>query len=388
MDDLSYILNQLGEHREDYLNAVAPPLFQSSNFAFPDVATMRTELQRELEVPFYTRGYNPTVAILRSKLAALDGAEDALVFSSGTAAIAAAIMSVVKAGDHVVCVQKPYSWTNKLLNKYLVQYGVTTTMADGTDTAQISAAINEQTKLIYLESPNSITFELQDLEAVARLAKEKGITTICDNSYCTPLLQQPIRMGIDMTVQSATKYLNGHSDVVAGVVCGSKERIMRMFNAEFMTLGAIISPHDAWMMLRGLRTLPLRMERSAASAFELAKRLEGHPAVATVYHPFLPGHPQHELAKRQMKSGSGLLSIALKSERVEDTETFCNNLHHFLLATSWGGYESLVYPLCVLSESPNYASPVLRLNLVRLYVGLEDVDALWEDLKAALDKIA
>ena len=383
----SYILNQLGEERDDYFGAIAPPIMQSCNFGFADVNGMRMALQNEAETPFYTRGFNPTVGILRKKLAALAGSEDALVFASGSAAVAAGVMSVVKAGDHVVCVRKPYSWTNKLLLNFLSEYGVTTTLVDGADPSNFERAIQANTKLIFLESPNSLTFELQDLEAVAAIAKKHNIKTACDNSYSTPLNQSPIALGIDMTMHSGTKYLNGHSDIVAGVLCASKERIAKIFASEFMTLGGVLSPHDAWLMLRGLRTLALRVERSSASALKVVQFLEDHPKVEKVYFPFSDSHPQKELAQKQMKACGGLFSIEVKAKDIATVERFCNALSYFHMACSWGGYESLQFPYCALHDSQNYNSQTLPWNLIRLYVGLEDPAALINDLKHALDQI-
>ncbi|MEK6616282.1 MAG: aminotransferase class I/II-fold pyridoxal phosphate-dependent enzyme, partial [Bacteroidota bacterium] len=198
--DTSYILNHLGEDREQYFNAVAPPLIQSSNFCFKDVTSFRLAIEKEFETPIYTRGCNPTVTILRKKLAALEGADDAVVFASGSAAIASAVMSCVKAGDHVICVNKPYSWTSALLNNYLVNYNVTATMVDGIDPENFEKAILPNTKLIVLESPNTFTFELQDLEAISKIAKKHHITTMVDNSYATPLNQKPMAVGIDIVV--------------------------------------------------------------------------------------------------------------------------------------------------------------------------------------------
>jgi len=384
--DISYILNQLGEDREEYYGAVAPPVFQTSNFCFKSVAEMREKLKCELETPFYSRGFNPTVAILRKKVAALEGAEDSLVFSSGSAAVAAAVMSVLKAGDHVVCVEKPYSWTNNLLTKYLSKYGVTSTFVNGTELVNFENAIQSNTKLIYLESPNSLTFEMQDLDGMANLAKSKNICTIIDNSYNSPINQRPISFGIDIVVHSATKYLNGHSDVVAGVVCSSKERIMKMMSEEFMTIGGIISAQDAAMILRGLRTLELRINRSAESAEKVVYFLEKHTKIKQVNYPFSSTNPQLHLAKKQMKQGGGLLSIVLDVEKTEPVEIFCDSLKRFLMATSWGGYESLVFPICALGASKSFENP-LPWNLVRLYIGLEDADLLIEDLKQALDKM-
>lgn len=386
--NLSQIINQLGEDRENYYNAVNPPAVISSNFSFPDVKTMREKLKTELETPFYSRGYNPTVAILRKKLAALENTEDALVFSSGSAAVAAAIMSVVKSGDHVVCVSKPYSWTGNLLTKYLSKYGVTVSFVDGQTAAAFEAACNAETKLIYLESPNSMTFELQDLESIAAMAKQKGITTIADNSYNSPLNQQPANLGIDIIVHSATKYLNGHSDIIAGVVCASKERISKMMAEEYMTMGAVISAHDAWLMIRGLRTLELRVNRSANSAQRIAEWLEKQPKIEKINYPFLNSNRDYDLAKKQMKQGGGLLSVLIKSEDVSGAERFCDSLEYFLLATSWGGHESLCFPVCALAGAESFKNKNgLSQNLVRLYIGLEDPELLIADLENALAKI-
>src|SRR5579859_6073559 len=196
--DISFILNHLGEERENYFNAVAPPVIQTSNFYFPDVESLRNSFREEKEVHLYTRGNNPTVQILRKKIAALAGAEDALIFSSGVAAISAAVMANVKAGEHVICVNKPYGWTDKLLNKYLSRFHVSCTMIDGTNIQNFVNALKDHTRIIYLESPNSFTFEIQDIEAVTKLAREKNIITIIDNSYCTSIGQHCIEMGADI----------------------------------------------------------------------------------------------------------------------------------------------------------------------------------------------
>jgi cystathionine beta-lyase/cystathionine gamma-synthase len=201
--DLSYILNDLGEDREAYFNAVTPPIIQSTNFAFRSVSQMRKDLENEADAYFYTRGNNPTVEILRKKMAALEGTEDALIFASGGAAVTAAVMGNLNAGDHLVCVQKPYGWTAKLLQKLLPRFGVMATFVDGTDAASYEKAIQPNTKLLYLESPNSLTFSLQDVEAVTAIARKHGLLTVMDNSYCTPLNQQPVAMGVDLVVHSA-----------------------------------------------------------------------------------------------------------------------------------------------------------------------------------------
>ena len=385
-ENISWILNHLGEDRENYYNAVNPPMMLSSNFAFESVANMRKQLETELQVPFYTRGYNPTVAILRKKIAALEGAEDALVFSSGSAAVAAAVMSVVKAGDHVVCVQKPYSWTNTLISGYLSKYGVESTFVDASDENEVFKAVRENTRLIYLESPNSMTFEIQNISAITNYARDKRITTILDNSYNSPLNQQPMKMGVDIVVHSATKYLNGHSDVIAGVVVASSQRIEKMMAEEYMTLGAVISAHDAWLIIRGMRTLELRVNRSSTSAQQIADWLELHPKIDKVYYPTLESNPQYQLAKQQMKQGGGLLTIQLKAKDVTEVERFCDSLKCFLLATSWGGHESLILPVCALRASASLSSQ-LPWNMIRVYIGLEDPEMLKSDLEQALSKM-
>jgi len=385
--NLSYILNHLGEDRENYKQAVAPPIFQNSNFTFNTVSEMRASLSNEKEIPFYTRGCNPTVKILRQKLAALEGAEDCLVFASGSAAIAAAIMSEVQQGDHVICIEKPYSWTYKLLTLYLSKFGIKSTFIDGTAIENFEQAIQQNTKVIMLESPNSMTFELQDLEAVAQLAKQNGITTICDNSYNTGLLQSPIAMGIDISCHSGTKYYAGHSDLVAGVLVADKLRVEKIFSSEFMTIGGIISPHDAWLMLRSLRTLPVRLDKIADTTAKVVAFLSHHPKVKSIIYPFDKNFPQYDLAKKQMKKCGGLFSIQLATDDVKQVELFCDNLDYFILACSWGSYESLVFPAAALETSANYSNNTLPINHVRLYIGLEDPEVLIADLNKALDLI-
>jgi cystathionine beta-lyase len=384
--DLSYIINHLGENREQYFNAVSPPIMQSSNFTFNDIEQMRQSLKDELNIPFYTRGGNPTVTMLRQKIAALEHAEDALVFGSGSAAVSAAVMSQVKAGDHIVCVAKPYSWTHKLLTKLLARFGVTHTFVDGTDTANFAAALQPNTRLIFLESPNTMTFDLQDIPAVVALAKQHNCITVIDNSYSSPIYQNPIRMGVDIVVHSATKYLNGHSDAVIGVLCSSHQIVRHIFEGEYMTLGGIVSPNDAWLLLRGLRTLPIRMKQTSETAAQVVAYLEAHPLVNKVYYPFSPTFPQHDLARRQMSGCSSLFSFELNLPDIAAMERFCNSLQYFLLACSWGGHESLIFPLCVLHTSENYQQTTLPWNFVRMYVGLEDAKTLIQDIGQAFEK--
>jgi cystathionine beta-lyase len=386
--DISYIINQLGEDRENYFNAVSPPIIQTSNFAFPNVENMRRGLEKEREVPAYTRGMNPTVDILRKKLAALEGAEDALVFASGCAAISSAVLANIKTGDHIICVNNPYSWTAKLMNSFLPRFGITATMIDGTVPENFTSSCKENTKIFYLESPNSFTFELQDIEAVTKIARERGIITIIDNSYATPLNQKPLELGCDIVVHSASKYIGGHSDLVAGVICSDKEQIDKIFSNEFMTLGGIISPNDAWLMIRGLRTLPVRMERISNSTAKVIDFLKVHPKISRIFYPFLESFPQYDLARKQMKNGAGLFTVKLNVKNIEQVEKFCDKLKRFLLACSWGGYESLVFPSCVFHKSSNKITlSEIPFDLIRFYIGLEEPGLLIDDLEQALSEL-
>ena len=384
---LSDILFHHGENRKEYYNSVSPPIIQSSNFVFENLADFRKAFGEEMESVIYTRGNNPTVSILRKKIAKLEKAEDCLVFGSGASANAMAILSQVHHGAHVVCVNNAYSWTYNILTQYLPKFGVSHTFVDGSNLEEIEAAIQPNTTLLFLESPTSIVLELQDLKACAAIAKKHGIVTAIDNSYASPIFQRPIEHGIDIVIHSGTKYLNGHSDVIVGVVCSSKEIIKKMFYAEFMTLGAIISPNDAMLVIRGLRTLELRMKRCHESAMEVTSYLENHHKVEKVNYPFSPKSPQFDLAKKQMDGAGGLFSLHLKTDSFEKAELFFHQLERFSLAVSWGGHESLVLPFCAFYNVPGKENTNLPFNLVRFYIGLEDPKWLIEDLKQALEVI-
>jgi cystathionine beta-lyase/cystathionine gamma-synthase len=385
--NLSEILTHLGEDRAQYFNAISPPVIQSSNFAFPDLHAFRAAFSDELTHHVYSRGNNPTVQILRRKLAALEATDDALVFASGAGAIAAAVIGNVAAGDHVVCQQGPYSWTTALLKKLLARFGVTHTFVDGTDIAHIEAAIRPETKVLYLESPNTMTYELQDLNACAELAKKHGIVTIIDNSYCSPIYQKPAEFGIDIVVHSGTKYLNGHSDVVIGVLCGAKAMVKKIFESELMTLGGIVSPHDASLVIRGLRTLPLRLKQSDEGAKYIINKLDNHPKVEKIWYPFHDSFPQKELAMRQMKGCGGLFSVEFKCDSMEKMEAFIQSIQRFLMAVSWGGHESLMIPTIGFYNIPGRSNSPLPWTFVRFYIGLEDPEWLWEDLEAAMEEL-
>lgn len=348
---------------------------------------LRKAFEDEMAGYLYSRGINPTVDILRKKLAALDGAEDCLVFNSGAAAIFAGVLPFVKAGDHIVSVAKPYTWAQRMFDVILPRFGVTTTYVDGRDIENWKNATKSNTSFYYLESPNSWDFVLQDLEAVAQFARSRGIITMIDNSYCSPLYQKPIEMGIDLAMQTATKYISGHSDTLGGVLTGTHAHMKRIFDSEYLNIGSGIQPFNAWLLIRGLRTLPARFQRITASTQKVLDFLKSHSSIEEVIFPLDPSFPQYELARKQMKGACGLLTVVVRAKKMEQIVTFCESLRHILMAVSWGGHESLAIPKCASLTPDQFDAGNREHRMIRLYVGLEDPDYLIADLDQALAKM-
>jgi cystathionine beta-lyase/cystathionine gamma-synthase len=385
--DLSFILNELAEEREHYFNAVSPPIIQTSNFVFKKVDDLARGLEDEMSGYLYSRGLNPTVEILRKKLAALDGAEDCLVFNSGASAIFAGVLANVKAGDHIVSVRSPYTWAQRMFDVVLPRFNVSTTYIDGTKIDNWVQATQTNTTLYYLESPNSWTFVLQDIKAVVSLARSKGITTAIDNSYCTPLQQNVIALGVDLAIQTATKYISGHSDTLGGVLSGSRSMIKRIFDSEYLNIGSGIQPFNAWLLIRGLRTLPIRLNRINQSTAQLIHFLKQHSKIENIIFPLDSSFPQYDLAKQQMKSAGGLVTFIVKAKSKEKIVEFCESLSHFMMAVSWGGHESLILPQCAGIKSSDFDRDNAEHRSIRMYVGLEEPSYLIADLEQALEKI-
>lgn len=358
---------------------VVPPIVQTSLFVFDTVEEYwETAKEPQTEAPFvYSRCGNPTLHILEQKLAALEKADECRVFGSGMGAISCAIFSSVKAGSHVVAVDTCYGPTRQLLSDYLPKFGVSVTYVDGRTPESVFEAIKPETSLVYLESPGSILFRIQDLRAIGQECKRRGITTICDNSYSTPLVQRPIEFGIDIVVHSGTKYLAGHSDLCAGVLCCDSARMAEIVKLEHPLFGAALAPFPAWLMLRGLRTLEIRLQRHAATANQVAAFLASHPQVEKVNHVFGPGFEQSELARTQMSGNGGLLSFHPKFTDIEKVKRFANSLDIFQIGVSWGGFESLCVPIWY--HPMDWSEPGWA---IRLYCGLEAP----EDLISALEK--
>ncbi|MBQ8400825.1 MAG: PLP-dependent transferase, partial [Clostridia bacterium] len=325
------ICAHLGDDYDKFSGAIVPPIFQNTLFVQPTEVNGLTQTEYA-----YSRVNNPTVDIAERKIAALEGGDGALCFGSGMAAISSAILHFTKAGCHIIAVDSIYGPSASLIRDWLApKFGVTYTFVDGRDISEIRDAIRPETTLIYLESPSSFVFRMQDLEAVAALAKEHGIGTVIDNTYATPLHQNPLRHGIDIVCHTATKYLGGHSDILGGAVVANREIISSIQGKERVLLGANMDPHQAWLLIRGMRTLPLRLKQHGENAMKVAAFLEGHPAVETVYYPGSETYGQKELFAKYLTGTNGLLSFVVKGE-AENAHKVLNTLHHFQNGCSWG----------------------------------------------------
>lgn len=377
-DDLDTILAHDPAFAE---HAVVPPLFQSSLFTFDSYEAMRAAFAGEVRRPVYSRVGNPTTAFFEAKLAALEGAEAARGFASGMAAISGAVLSVVRAGDRVVSVRHVYPDAYRFFEVLLPRLGVTVEYVDGRDLDALARAL-PGARLLYLESPTSWVFETQELDAVAALARAEGVVTVIDNSWATPVFQNPLRHGIDLVLHSASKYLSGHSDTVAGVVCGGRDLLEQMGRTVVPYLGGKMAPFEAWLLVRGLRTLAVRMREQERRGLAVARRLAEHPRVERVLHPALEGRVDGV----QLRGSSSLFSVELDGS--VDVRAFCDALRLFRLGVSWGGHESLVVPAAIALEQAAGPNSVRDFGvgprLVRLHVGLESVDDLVADLEGAL----
>lgn len=365
-------------HDERHHGSISVPIYQTSLFSFDTYKEFDDAREDEQENFVYSRGNNPTVRYLEDKLAQLEHGERAKCFASGMAAISAAILSVVKQNDHVICTHQAYGPTREFLGNYLRKFGVETTFVDGASLENWERAVRPNTKLLYLESPTSMLFELQDIRSCVRLAQSIGAATILDNSWATPCFQRPLEMGIDLVVHSMTKYISGHSDCVGGVAVGSRKRMESLMNTEYMLLGGIMTPQTAGLVMRGLRTLPMRMLRHESSGLKVAEFLTKQDFVCSVHHPGLKTHPQHELACEQMSGFGSLFSFETR-EPVSKLKAWADRLTYFRIGPSWGGFESLITVSALARSVPNEES----YSLVRLYIGAEDPEDLIRDLEAA-----
>lgn len=360
--------------------AVVPPIYQTSLFTFANYAEMADTFAGRRRQAIYSRGDNPTVMEFETRMAALEGAEAARAFSSGMGAISATVLAFAGAGDRIVAVRNCYGDAYRLFERLFPRLNIQVDYVDGSDVEAVAAAL-PGAKLLYLESPTSMMFELQDLEALTALARQHGVVTTIDNSWATPIFQKPISHGVDLVMHSASKYLGGHSDTVAGVVCGSAAHIRQVNEQTYGYLGAKLSPFEAWLLVRGLRTLPLRLPHHMKSGLTIAERLKGHAEVERVNHPVYSNHP----GKKTLGGYAGLFSFEV-SEAI-DIPAFVDALKYFRIGVSWGGHESLVVPAKASLEQTPGLNSMARFGVsprtIRFNIGLESVEDLWADIEQA-----
>lgn len=375
-----------GGTNPDNNKSVATPIYQTSTFRF-DTVEEGARLGQDIGPGYYyTRWGNPTGRVFEEKIALLEGAEDALATSSGMAAISTAVLSLVKKGDHVVAPRAIYQATYELFQEILPDFGVEVTFLDVPTVEAYEHALRQNTRLLYIETPNNPLLQITDIAAVCSLARAHGAMTIADNTFATPYNQNPISLGVDVVVHSATKYIGGHSDVTAGVILGSREVIQRIKH-RFRIYGSVLDPFASWLLIRGLKTLGVRMERHNANAQRLAEFLASHPAVERVYYPGLPSHPGHEIARRQMRGFGGMLSFEVKGGF--DAGVRCvEALRVCTLAVSLGGVETLVtHPASTSSVGIPREERIragITGGLIRVSVGIEDIEDLLRDFDQAL----
>lgn len=377
------LLQHVGEEKVSG-SPVAPPIVQTSLFVFETVDELWEAQAATIEDRFaYSRISNPTLHAVEKKIARLEGTEHCKVYASGMAAISSAIMSCVRFGAHIVALDTCYGPTKQFIQEYLPKFGIESTFVDGLTTESFVQAFRPNTACVYLESPASIVFRTLDLRAIANEAKRIGATTIHDNSYASPIFQQPASMGVDIVVHSATKYLGGHSDVVAGALCTDSIRMSKIIADETALFGGALPPFPAWLLLRGLRTLPLRMAHAQIAGNQVANWLRNRSEVERVFHIGNEDREDRRLIDAQMSGSTSLLSFVPNKQDMDSIKRFVERLQIFQIGVSWGGFESLVVPIFYHPVDWPSAQWVIR-----LYVGLESVEDLLEDLEQAFEELS
>lgn len=374
------------EDSKKHHGAVVPPIYENSLHVYPTFQEFINADNDEQNNYMYWRGTNPTVEIAERKLAALERGEQCKCFASGMAAISSSLLTFLSSGDHVLFVSNVYGPTTDLL-AYLQKFNVQHSTVYSTSMGDIESNIQPNTKVIYLESPTTMTFQMVDLEKVSHLAKKRNIKTIIDNTCATPLFQKPLTMGIDVVVHSLTKYLGGHSDIVGGAIISNAEVMKEIFYNEYLLLGAAMPPHEAWLLIRGLRTLPIRMKNHQENGMLVARFLNEHPAVRKVNYLGLESHPDYELGRKQLSGYSGLMSFELHQATFDAVTKVIDSLELFQIGFSFGSFESLVLSPNHGDNEEKLKSKSIDLGLIRISVGLESTPAIISDLKQALDQL-
>lgn len=374
-----------GYDAKEMLGSLSTPLFQTSTYEFQSAKHGEQCFLGEEDGYIYTRIGNPTVQILEKRIAELEGAESGLAFSSGMGAISAVLISLTKANDHVLCSSGLYGCTFGLLMMMKEKYNMTVDFSDFRSKEEIRRQIKKETACIYIETPINPTMQLVDLQLVAEVAKEFEIPVVVDNTFSSPYIQRPIELGCDIVVHSATKYLNGHGDVIAGLAVGKKEILDHIAATTQKDIGAILSPFDAWLLLRGLKTLPLRMDRHSDNAEKIVERLLKHAKILNVYYP---KNDKGNIYKKQMSRGGGVISFEYKGDK-DETQALLDRLTFIKVAVSLGDPETLIEHPATMTHAVIPEEERLKMgitdNLIRLSVGLEAWEDIWEDLEQALD---
>lgn len=378
-----------GEDREANHGAVSVPIYNASVYAFTDADEGAAVHNHEKPGYYYGRLGNPTQSALERTMAELEGGEEALAFASGMAAVSASVLSAVRAGDHIVAPESMYSTTTNFFKHLAENFAITTTFVDAARAENYANAIKETTRVIWIETPSNPLLRVADIEAIAAYARARGVITIADNTFATPYNQSPLELGVDLVVHSATKYLGGHSDLTAGIIVGRHDIVEKARLVTTKLYGGNISPQVAWLLMRGIKTLALRMERHNSNAFALAYMLKEHPKVKAVLYPGLPDQENHQIAAKQMRGFGGMLSFDVGS--IEAGKAFVNAVRVCTLATSLGGVESIVQHSTSMTHAAIPREERLRIGitdgLIRFSVGIEGIDDLMSDVEQALAAI-
>lgn len=377
-----------GYDSKEFLGSLSTPLFQTSTFTFDSAEQGEKRFVGEEEGFIYSRLGNPTVRAIEDRIALLEGGEAGLAFGSGMAAVSAVLIALTKANDHIICSRGVYGCTFGLLSMLDEKYNITTDYSEMQTEEDIRSLLKPETSCIYVETPINPTMELIDLELVARVAQEYSVPVIVDNTFCSPYIQKPLELGCDLVVHSATKYIGGHGDVVAGLVVGKADFIQSMAMTTQKDIGGILSPFDAWLLLRGVKTLPLRMDRHTSNAEKLVEKLKKHPTIKHVYYPGDPDNPRYPIMKKQMTKGGGLISFEIQGTK-QDAQTMLNKLTFIKTAVSLGDTETLIQHPATMTHSvvPIEIREKMGITdqLIRLSVGLEHWQDIWNDLQQALE---
>lgn len=381
--------------KDEQFGSLATPLYQTATFVFDDAEQGAARFAGESDGYIYSRLGNPTTRQLELRVAAMEGVEDAAATATGMAAVSGALLANLQCGDHLIASKALYGCSYALISQLLVKFGIEVTFVDMTDANSIEAAVRTNTKLIFLETPINPNMTVIDLAKVGEIAKNHQLISVVDNTFLTPVLQKPALFGIDIIIHSATKYLNGHGDVVAGIICGSNEMIEHIKMTVLKDIGATMSPHDAWLIIRGLKTLPLRIQRHCENAQKVAEYLSMHPMISSVSYPGLPSHPGYQfIAKdgsKQMTAAGGVIAFELNTD-LSGGVYFLNAMNLFAIAVSLGDAESLIQHPASMTHSPYTAEERddagISDSLIRISVGLEHVDDIITDLSQALEQLA